>query len=92
LAEGLLHHLAGDRFEVESAGTEETRVNPSVIAARRELGIDITSHIRPDHSSFRESGPRPIPRPGDSRRVSVNRRSGAEHVFAEKVAPVVEDV
>ena len=44
MAEGLLRHLAGDRFEVESAGTVETRVNPSAIAAMRELGIDISTH------------------------------------------------
>lgn len=44
MAEGLFRHLAGDRFEVESAGTEQTRVNPSAIAAMKELGIDISSH------------------------------------------------
>ena len=44
MAEGLLRHMAGDRFEVESAGTEQTRVNPLAIEAMRELGIDITSH------------------------------------------------
>ena len=44
MAEGLLRHLAGDRFEVESAGTEETRVNPLAIAAMGEIGIDISSH------------------------------------------------
>lgn len=44
MAEGLLRHLAGDRFEVESAGTEETRVNPLAISAMSEIGIDISSH------------------------------------------------
>jgi arsenate reductase len=44
MAEGLLRHLAGDRFEVASAGTEETRVNPLAIAAMREIGIDISGH------------------------------------------------
>lgn len=44
MAEGLLRHLAGDRYEVESAGTEETRVNPLAIAAMSEIGIDISSH------------------------------------------------
>jgi arsenate reductase len=28
MAEGLLRHLAGDRFEVASAGTEATSVRP----------------------------------------------------------------
>jgi arsenate reductase len=42
MAEGLLRHLAGERFEVESAGTEQTRVHPLAISAMREAGIDIT--------------------------------------------------
>ncbi len=44
MAEGLLRRLAGERFEVESAGTEQTRVNPFAIAAMNEIGIDISSH------------------------------------------------
>jgi arsenate reductase (thioredoxin) len=42
MAEGLLRHLAGDRFEVESAGTEKTHVRPLAIEAMKELGIDIS--------------------------------------------------
>jgi arsenate reductase len=42
MAEGLLRHLAGDRFDVESAGTEATHVRPDAIAVMRELGIDIS--------------------------------------------------
>jgi arsenate reductase len=42
MAEGLLRHLAGDRFEVHSAGTEATRVKPEAIAAMTELGVDIS--------------------------------------------------
>lgn len=41
MAEGLLRHLGGDRFEVYSAGTEATRVRPLAIRAMAELGIDI---------------------------------------------------
>jgi arsenate reductase len=47
MAEGLLRHLgndAGDRFDVESAGTRPSRVRPEAIAAMRELGIDISGH------------------------------------------------
>ena len=47
MAEGLLRHLgnaAGDRFEVESAGTRPGRVRPEAIAVMRELGIDISGH------------------------------------------------
>jgi arsenate reductase len=42
MAEGLLRHLAGDRFEVESAGTEKTHVRPLAIEAMKEIGIDIS--------------------------------------------------
>lgn len=44
IAEGLLAHDAGDRFEVESAGTRPSRVRPEAIAVMRELGIDISGH------------------------------------------------
>jgi len=42
MAEGLLRHFAGDRFEVFSAGTEATRVRPLAIQVMAELGIDIS--------------------------------------------------
>jgi arsenate reductase len=44
MAEGLLRHAAGDRFEVFSAGTKPSSVRPEAIAAMRELGIDISGH------------------------------------------------
>jgi len=43
MAEGLLRHAAGDRFEVESAGTKATCVRPEVIAVMKEIGIDISA-------------------------------------------------
>jgi len=42
MAEGLLRHDAGDRFEVFSAGTKPSQVRPEAIAVMRELGIDIS--------------------------------------------------
>jgi arsenate reductase (thioredoxin) len=42
MAEGLLRHDAGDRFEVFSAGTKPSHVRPEAVAAMRELGIDIS--------------------------------------------------
>jgi arsenate reductase (thioredoxin) len=42
MAEGLLRHLGGDRFEAFSAGTEATLVRPLAIKAMAELGIDIS--------------------------------------------------
>ena len=44
MAEGLLRHDAGERFEVESAGTKPGQVRPEAIAAMKELGIDISGH------------------------------------------------
>lgn len=44
MAEGLLRHDAGDRFEVASAGTRATRVRPEAIAVMGEIGIDISGH------------------------------------------------
>lgn len=42
MAEGLLRDIAGDRFEVFSAGIEPTRVHPLAIKAMAERGIDIS--------------------------------------------------
>jgi protein-tyrosine-phosphatase len=48
MAEGFLRHLAGDRFEVMSAGIDPTdEVHPCAVAAMREVGIDISGQ-RPD--------------------------------------------
>ncbi len=44
MAEGLLRHLAGDRFEVFSAGVEPSFVRPQAIEAMNEIGIDISQH------------------------------------------------
>lgn len=43
MAAGFLKHLAGDRIEVRSAGTEPgEQVNPAAIEAMAEEGIDIS--------------------------------------------------
>lgn len=42
MAEGILRHFGGERFEVYSAGTEPSGVNPLAERAMREVGIDIT--------------------------------------------------
>lgn len=42
MAEGFLRALGGDRFEVQSAGTEPGRLNPMAIQAMAEIGIDIS--------------------------------------------------
>ena len=43
MAERILHNLAGDHFEVMSAGTEATKVRPLAIRAMEAIGIDISS-------------------------------------------------
>ena len=42
MAEGYLRHVAGERFEAASAGTEATRVRPEAALAMAELGADIS--------------------------------------------------
>lgn len=45
MAEALLDHLAGDRYEARSAGIEPAPINPLAVAVMAERGIDI-SHKR----------------------------------------------
>lgn len=43
MAAGWLRHLAGDKVEVRSAGSEPAdQINPVAVEAMREVGIDIT--------------------------------------------------
>ena len=42
MAEELLRKLAGDRFEVESAGIEPGKLNPVVVEVLKEEGVDIS--------------------------------------------------
>lgn len=44
MAEGLLRDLAGDRYEVFSAGVEASFVRPQAIEVMNEVGIDISQH------------------------------------------------
>ncbi|MDA8428865.1 MAG: arsenate reductase ArsC [Geobacteraceae bacterium] len=44
MAEGIVNHYLGQRFQAFSAGTEATTVNPKAIAIMAEIGIDITGH------------------------------------------------
>ena len=46
MAAGWLRHLAGDRIEVRSAGSEPAgQINPVAVEAMREVGIDITGAV-----------------------------------------------
>src|SRR3970282_1749750 len=42
MAEGLLRHLAGDRFEVHSAGTQPKGLAEQTVEVMREIGVDIS--------------------------------------------------
>jgi len=44
MAEGLLRHLYGDKYEVYSAGTNPTKVNPYAVQVMAKRGIDISAH------------------------------------------------
>ena len=52
MAEGLINHFLGDRFQAYSAGTEATRVNPLAIRVLSELGIDISRHFSKTIAEF----------------------------------------
>ncbi len=42
MAEAFLKQLAGDKFDVESAGLEPGKLNPAVVEVMKEIGIDIS--------------------------------------------------
>ena len=44
MAEGLLRSMAGERFEVTSAGVSPSSVRPEAIEAMREIGVNISNH------------------------------------------------
>lgn len=54
LAEGLLRHLYGDKYEVFSAGTNPTHVNPLAIKVMAEIGIDISGQYSKSLDVFKD--------------------------------------
>jgi len=52
LAEGLVNHYLGDRFQAFSAGIKATRVNLLAFRVLAQLGIDITSQYSKTISAF----------------------------------------
>jgi len=52
MAEGWLRHLAGDRFEVASAGTRPAGLHPDAVLVMREAGVDIAGHRSKNVSEF----------------------------------------
>jgi len=54
MAEGLLRHLYGEKYEVFSAGATPTRVNPFAIKAMADIGIDISKHRSKSIEEFKD--------------------------------------
>lgn len=53
MAEGILRHLAGDLFQVHSAGSQPSGyVHPLAIKAVSEIGIDISEHTSKHMEEF----------------------------------------
>lgn len=44
MAEGFAHALAGDQWEVSSAGIAPAGVNPRAVEVMSEVGVDISGH------------------------------------------------
>jgi len=57
IAEGILRDKAGDEFNVFSAGSHPTRVNPMSIRVMNEWGIDISHHTS-DPIDYQSAGAR----------------------------------
>jgi len=53
MAEGLLKHLYGQKYEVFSAGSNPTQVHPLAIKVMTEIGIDISEQYSKSIEEFR---------------------------------------
>jgi arsenate reductase len=53
MAEGLLRHFYGDKYEVFSAGSSPTQVHPLAIKAMAEIKIDISKQTSKSIEEFR---------------------------------------
>ncbi len=56
MAEAFLGRICGDEFEAHSAGLEPGILNPVVVEAMREIGIDISGNQTKAASAFAASG------------------------------------
>jgi arsenate reductase len=56
MAEAWLKHLCGDSFTVESAGLEPGKLNPFVVKAMAEVGIDISGNSTKSVFDFVRAG------------------------------------
>jgi arsenate reductase len=58
MGEAFLRHLAGDRFEVASAGIETGRLNPLVVKAMEEVGVSMEGHFAKKAQDYVDRGER----------------------------------
>jgi len=56
IGEAILRHLAGDRYEVHSAGIESGKLNPLVVQAMSEIGISMDGHFAKKAQDFIDRG------------------------------------
>lgn len=56
MAEAFLKQMAGDKFEVESAGMEPGKLNPVVVEVMKEVGIDISQNKTKSVFDFYKQG------------------------------------
>jgi arsenate reductase len=57
MAEAFVNHLGGDQFEAESAGIEPGELNPVVVEAMQENGIDLSTRATKSVESMIARGP-----------------------------------
>lgn len=56
MAEAFLKEVARDKFDVESAGLEPGKLNPIVVEAMKEIGIDISQNKTKSAFDFYREG------------------------------------
>lgn len=54
IGEAFLRHLAGDSFEVHSAGLDAGKLNPLVVKTMEEIGISMAGHYAKKASEYIE--------------------------------------
>ena len=81
MAEGILRNLYGDKFEVFSAGTEPSRVNPYAMGAMQEIGIDISENTSKSIEGFQGMNIDYVVTVYDRAKESCSTFPGAKHTI-----------
>jgi len=81
MAEGILKSLYGNKFEVRSAGTEPSRVNPYAIRVMQEIGIDISGNTSKSVDSYFDTHMDYVVTVCDNARESCPAFPGAAHII-----------